>query len=407
MKNHFCRLVIILMALASISTSCVFEPLPVPSSFHFAGKLLLFRSEPEGEKTVRYPGDAGVFNSYNVELYEYQQGMEKPVKVNDPGFDVSKIAGKIIGISPTKQYLIFYPHNLINLETGEITTLPLPERNDQDLSVYYLSFSPDGSKLAYVVGQPYGGVFVLNLDLNDAVQVYQADCTQYLGMNGITCAGIGELSWIDDQTLMFSHRLVLPYSYKLGGGGDGPYTFNHVTVVTANGDSLLSMESPKYDEYHAAGGVVFRYSVDSVDAWLDGNALLKGVYEPHLFSELGIQEPYVRTCSPDGRYLLNHHFVSQGWLHIGTPPWHLVEVQPGKDTPLGTKFEVSLGGSNPNPPIKECFWSPDAADVACFLLPYEQLHPVLFIVPLSQEQGTVIFTEENDDIRWDIFNWEP
>jgi WD40 repeat protein len=358
------------LAVVLLALSCGCKP-------SLTGKLLLQRvgTDSEGQ-------------SISLGLFELQGGWREPRELTDPGFDQSAITGTIIAVSPDQRYIVFRPHFMLDTENG--TTAPIPDTVGTSL-VYQIgaaAFSPDGRYLAYIADRVLS---VMELTSNTARQIYQSKCTEYI-YGGFQCSYLGDPSWIDSNTLVFAHRKGLPFTFVQGSEED-PNTPNHITVMTYQGDVILSAESPAYRDYRAIGNVVLRYyNKEWVDAWLDGTDLGNGVYQPHNLcgstdscSRLGSLE----TASRDGRYILSSD----------DSQWRIIEVRTGHETDLGTRHQPSCSY------FTKCLWSPDETQLACLDWDACNVRQTLYLIPLSKESGRILYTEEHHN--WEIFDWRP
>jgi hypothetical protein len=363
--------------------------LPITKKSHpsLIGKLILQRlgTNSKGEYT-------------SSGLFELQGGWSEPRKLTDPGFDQSAITGKIIAVSADQRYIVFGPHFLLNTETGTTAPVPYTDKTSLDYGVRAAAFSPDRHYLAYTVYPNYT-LMVMELISNTVGQIYQSSCAEYQ-LGGVRCTELGDPSWIDSNTLIFAHRQGLSFSFQLGSNDD-PNTLNHITVMTKQGDVILSAESPPNDDYRAIGDVVFRYyNGEYVDAWLDKKDLSNGVYQPH--SLCGSDEACdirgrLSTVSRDGRHILSSDEF----------PSRMIEVRTGHTTDFGTRYVSECGR------ITSCLWSPDETQLACLELDFlyagkdackEQ--DKLLLIPLSKDLGGIVFTGE-EHIRWGLFDWQP
>lgn len=353
-------------------------------------RLLLQRLESPGYGSPTYLWEF-------VGIYELQEGWSGPRKVTDPGFDTSAITGAILAISPDRQYLVFAPHFLFDTDTGGTVPLPVPGITDADPDyAVYAEFSPDGRSLAYRLGYPHYALFVLEIISHEARLIRQSKCATY--GNSRECEQQGFPTWIDSDTLIFGHHEGLPGSYIIASPDD-PHSINHLTVTTSQGETILSMEAPD-SEYRAISGTVFRYWREDIwaDAWLDGTDLRNGVYEPHELPMTSsyYQGPVFSTVSPDGSYMLAVDEDSR---------WYLIEVRTGQTTMLGTRYRPDVY-RHPNELEKECLWSPDEDRVAC-LVEDKEGTPGILVVPLSQQPGGIVFTDQTSGIAWELFDWHP
>lgn len=329
-------------------------------------------------------------------LFELQGGWSEPREITNPGFDQSAITGDIIAVSPDHRYIVFGPHYMLDTGGGKTIPIPYTSETSLDYGIRAAAFSPDGRHMAYTVYPNYA-LMVMELISNTVRQIYQSDCAEY--QLGERCAELGDPNWIDSDTLIFAHRQGLSFSFQ-SGSEDDPNTLNHVTVMTYQGDVILSVESPSHDNYRAFGDVVLRYDNRWVDAWLDGTDLRKGVYQPHNLcgsNEACSRGGWVMTASRDGRYILSSD----------DSQWRKIEVRTGHETDLGTRYMPECGR------ITSCLWSPDETQLACLEFNFLNARnddckeqDKLLLIPFSKELGGIVYTGE-EDVRWQLFDWRP
>jgi hypothetical protein len=369
---------------AVVSEARVITSTPVPtitqSQPQVTGKLVLQRLGTDSK---------GDFTSLG--LFELQGGWSEPREITDPGFDQSAISGRILGVSPDRRYIVFEPHFMLDTETGRTVSIPDTVETSLDYRIWEAAFSPDGHYLAYTVYPNYA-LFVMELISNTVTRNYKSDCTEYQ-LGGSLCEYLGDPSWINSNTLIFAHHKGLPFSYQ-SGSRDDPSTLNHVTVMTKQGEIILSAESPFQEDYYAIGDVVFKYRSGEVDAWLDGTDLGNGVYQPHNLcdsTEACSRRGILRTISRDGRLILSND----------DSQWRIIEVRTGRAIDLGTRYEPECGFS----PTK-CLWSPDETQLVC-LETYKdcKVQHSIILIPISKEMGGIIFNKQG--YNWQIFDWRP
>jgi hypothetical protein len=345
------------------------NPTPEPASrLPFEGRLLLLRQERTGEDT------------YATALYELQEGWGKPREVIESGFDLSPVTGYVIAISPERRHLIFAPNVLLDIESGRTELLPAPgiRESGSGYDIESAAFSPDNQHLAYAVGIGLRSyiMVVVDLDTMQPTVIHKGGCKEYT--LGTYCEGVYSPSWIDNETLIFVHHEGLPGHFETGSK-DNPVVINHVTIMTINGDVILSREADT-DKYQCVGNWAFRGEV-MADAWFKAAMLKEGVYEAHEFDHA----PYawLASVSQDGRHIIT----------LGDAHWWLVDLQTGQDTALGAGDELGA--------LFDCLWSPGKTDIAC--LGHTGSHDALLLIPFSQEPGQTLFTY--DDVYWILFEW--
>jgi hypothetical protein len=243
------------------------------------------------------------------------------------------------------------------------------------------SFSTDGNYLAYTV---FGsGLYVLNVDSKDAELVQAVRCGEYeeiisvSGTGHTVCTGLTGATWLDPDTFFFKYfDGPLPPSFTPGGEND-PGNVNRMTVMTCEGQEILTMEAPESRLAPWSEGV----QVMPGELWVDPEDLAQGIYEPEVLPESALGG----NLSPDGRYVL-----------LPGDPWRLLEWRTGRETTLGTRQKPDI--------LSACLWSPDQTYVACTgtFFPKEGL----LIVPLSKEAGGIVF-QWNAEEEWRLLAWMP
>jgi hypothetical protein len=347
------------------------SPTPEPASkLPVEGSLLLLRQERTGEET------------YATALYELQEGWGEPREVIPSDIDFSPVAGGVIAISPERSHLVFAPNVLLDIESGRTELLPAPNirESESGYNIQSATFSPDNQHLAYAVGiGPRSYILVVvDLDTMQPTVIHRGGCREYT--LGTYCEGVYSPSWLDNETLIFVHHEGLPGSFETDSK-DNPVVINHVTIMTINGEVILSREADT-DKYHCAGNWAFRHGGMMADAWFEAARLREGVYETHEFEHA----PYawLASVSEDGRYI-----ITLGDIH-----WWLVDLQTGQETALGTGDELG--------DLMDCLWSPGESSIAC--LGYTENQEALLLIPLSQDPGQALFLED-DGANWKLFEW--
>jgi hypothetical protein len=377
-------------------SSCSPKAEPISS---FEGKLLLHRvsGENEGGETRRViyelaPGSTAP-----------QERLVLPVGPDVPMGDVSVSADQTLAFFP--------PQTLLELDTGEMRDIPLPQDIREGYPVSNAAFSPDGRFLAYIarVGTEKAtrkALCLVDLTADRLTEIHSQPCATYgVGSASITeaCGDISHPYWLDAKEIaLFHYSGPLPERINLGAD---ELNSNTVTVMTVAGDTLRTFNTSLQtcSLWRSEAVLTERGATILVEdpsnrnpcfppAWLAAADLRQGVFETHPIG------PGPFYPSPDGRTLLVGGDPRQP---LNTWQWRLVDVQSGKTTRLATHYELHY--------LARCVWSPDQSQVACLAREPKRGDMVLLIVPLSSQASsmTVLRWDGEEGESWDLLAWIP
>ena len=405
MKKKNRRPLIIIILISSILLICIF--VPVYYFFSSGGIRDILGAAPN--QTQAPPvltgrlifqrvstGDNG--QSYTSEgFFELQGGIDAPIPATGLGFDPSVITGPILAISPDKRYMVFSPNNLLDTKTGQVTSLFSTANSIiTNLVGHTAMFSPDLHYLAYTL---WKGKFVapiltvMDLTTKQSNQIYQTDCGTYEGgFAGTHCEGMSEASWIDSNTLLFTHLSKLPMDIS----NEDVFTWpDELTIITKLGDVVLSRPYAygTGEDIWIYGNSVFLGMPSQLETRLDASELTKGNYQSHTVCNATSIHSYcpVATLSSDGLFILKSDRDSLTDFDV----WQMLDFQTGHETHLGSQtIDPEL--------IDNCLWSPNRTQVACTWLDVNRI----YLFPLSSKSGGNLYKETNDT-KIILIDWLP
>lgn len=337
------------------------------STVSFPGVILMAKPAPQLQEDGTLDG-----------LYEMRGGLKAPAPSSASHRAALAAASGVWAVSPDGQTVVLEPNILKNLASGETYELSTGDPKRANVGPFP-SFSADAQHLAYTSHS--SGLYVLDVRTKETDLLYEVRCAEYEEIVGpfehekTVCTGLGDATWLDPDTFFFKHFSGSMPGMYWSDSEDSPENVNQMTVMTRQGEEILSMDIPEERFANWSMGV----PVQSAFAWVDPDELAEGIYDPEPLPDSALGG----YLTPDGRYVL-----------LPGEPWRLLEWRTGSVTSLGTRRKPDI--------LSGCIFSPDQTMAACrgTFFPKESL----LIVPLSEQEGGVAL-EWNAQEQWRLLAW--